>query len=391
MSLPETAPASTLVNAYGASHTHEPPYTLALARHPTEPQIAAAASDHTVALRRLDAAAAHRRQHLVADDALACANGGPAHRGRINDLAYGPPHAPTLFSAGSDAAVRGWDARTRASSAAAVLTFTTQSAGLGREEVWSVSASTGQLVAAGTQSAVLVWDVRSAARPLHRFEVHTEAVSAVRFQPGSPTTLLSGSVDGLLCAIDCTQADEDSAVTSIYNTEAPVASLGFFGDAPSAQVYVLSSVETLSVWNLQHSGACVARFDAIIRTPADDDGGGPAPEGVDYLVGCAYDEAAARLYLLAGEHSGTLHVLAVEPGALTVLSTLKGGPTSGHTADVRCCCWSGDALVTGGEDARLCLWSAAGGSDAAAAPRSNKGSALKVARAGGGAARAAPY
>ena len=371
---PPFAHQRTVINSFSGAADDDPSYVLSLSGDATGRLAAVAGSEFDLKL--------YDRATLQPLGAL----GTPAHAGRINEICFGGAAAPgLLYSASSDHSVRVWDC---ASPGAAGPVATLHDR---REEVFCLSASAGHLLAAGTQSAVLIWDTRRAGKPLCRWEVHTDEVTQVCFQPGSEHVLLSGSVDGLICALDCRHTSEDEAVTNIYNNEVPVSGLGFFGTAPAAHAYALSSVETLSVWNLQHSGACVARFDAIIRAPADDDGGGPAPEGVDYLVGCAYDEAAARLYLLAGEHSGTLHVLAVEPGALTVLSTLKGGPTSGHTADVRCCCWSGDALVTGGEDARLCLWSAAGGSDAAAAPRSNKGSALKVARAAGGAARAAPY
>ena len=40
--------------------------------------------------------------------------------------------------------------------------------------------------------------------PEHQ-QVHTDAVSQVRFPPGSEQALLSGSVDGLVCAIDVSE------------------------------------------------------------------------------------------------------------------------------------------------------------------------------------------
>ena len=47
--------------------------------------------------------------------------------------------------------------------------------------------------------------------------------------------LLSGSVDELMCEIDCTVTDEDEAVIGVHNTESPIAALGFYGaDASSA-------------------------------------------------------------------------------------------------------------------------------------------------------------
>ena len=52
-----------------------------------------------------------------------------------------------------------------------------------------------------------------AARPVRRWEVHTDAVTQVRLQPGG-RSVLSGSVDGLLCVIDAAQADVDRAVAA---------------------------------------------------------------------------------------------------------------------------------------------------------------------------------
>ena len=256
----------------------------------------------------------------------------------------------------------------------------TSDAGLGREEVLSVSASSGSLVAIGSESAVLVWDIRASTQSCLRWEVHTEPITSVRFQPGSATTLLSGSQDGLICAFDCSQKDEDAAIATILNTESPIASVDFFGPCPSAQVYVQSSNETFTVWDLQKN-SCLARFDSIIRQVSDGDDESPMADGIDYILGCACDDISSRLYLVAGEHSGSLHILAVESNELVVMSTLQGGTTSGHAADVRCFDWTSDCLITGGEDARLCVWSGAEEMDVSSASRSLKVTRRKERRA----------
>ena len=53
----------------------------------------------------------------------------------------------------------------------------------------------------GTETGVVVWDVRKTQAPFARYEVHTESVSQVRFQ-GAGSALLSGSLDGLICELD---------------------------------------------------------------------------------------------------------------------------------------------------------------------------------------------
>lgn len=335
---------TTVVNSFGKDDRGEPSYVLAM--HANDSQLAVAGSEYDLSLKD--------RANLKS--VVSFGNNARAHTDRINDVRFQPPMPQAenlIFSASSDSTVCAWDPRAPIKPA---FTCSTSAAQLGREEIWSTSASNGGLLACGTQSAVLVWDIRYGKRTFCRWDVHTEAVSSVRFQPGSATTLLSGSVDGLMCALDCSQTDEDAAVTAIINTESPISSIGFFGPTPSAQVYVMSSIETFSVWDMQKS-ACMARFDSIIRTPIDD--GVAQTDGIDYVIGCSYDEDLSRLYLLAGEHSGTLHVLAVEPSELIVMASLRGNMTSGHTSDVRCFYWDRHSLVTGGEDARLCAWAPA--------------------------------
>ena len=147
--------------------------------------------------------------------------------------------------------------------------------------------------------------------------------------------------------------------------------LGFFGSAPAAHAYALSSVETLSVWSLQQ-GVRLQHFDQIRREPEEEEAAPAAPaallaaappppapsaaDGIDFLVGCQWDAAAQKLSLVAGEHGGTAHLLRVEADALTVEASLRPGPHGGHSSGVRSFLWGGASLLTGGEDGRLCLW-----------------------------------
>ena len=185
-------------------------------------------------------------------------------------------------------------------------------------------------------------------------------------------------------------------MTAVHHNRAPVSSLGFFGPAPSSHLFVLSSLETLSIWDLANEGACLATHDKLRRETdmledeetsggANTGGGG---DGIDYLVGCQYDKSANRLYLLAGEHSGTLHLLAVEQAAVVALASLRGGAAGGHVSDVRCFHWGANSLLTGGEDARLCSWGAGAGDDAAALASSSRKAA---GRADKPQRRATPY
>jgi len=140
--------------------------------------------------------------------------------------------------------------------------------------------------------------------------------------------------------------------------------------------------------------AFLARHDALRREVdmlGEEEAAAGAGDGIDYLVGCQYCPATQRLYLVAGEHCGTLHLLAVEKEVVVALASLRGGgggAARGHTSDVRCFLWDGGGLLSGGEDARLCSWSpdtdAAAGSDATPlASTSRKSAKPPAARAGG--------
>lgn len=49
------------------------------------------------------------------------------------------------------------------------------------------------------------------------------------FHPQRPTTLVSGSEDGLVCVYDTGVAQADEALATIINAECPVRDLTFFG------------------------------------------------------------------------------------------------------------------------------------------------------------------
>ena len=204
-----------VVHSFAGASSGDPSYVLGLAS--SGARLAVAGSEFDLAL--------YDRTTLQ----RVCELGAPAaHAGRINEVGFCDASAEAssaLYSASSDGTVRVWDCGARV--AAATLRERA-------EEVWSASAGAEHALAVGTQSAVLLWDLRRAARPVRRWEVHTDAVTQVRLQPGG-RSVLSGSVDGLLCVIDAAQADEEEAVVCVCNTEAPVAAAGFLGGAAQAR------------------------------------------------------------------------------------------------------------------------------------------------------------
>jgi len=343
-------------------------YVLAFAGDPRSNQLAVAGSSCSISL--YDRLTLQRVRSCGELDGLRKLK--PAHDDRINELAFAPSHADAaasqLWSCASDATVRAWDP---AVGGKAVSSYTTREHG----EAWSVAVD-GHLVAAGAGCAVLVWDVRRGGRPMRTYEVHTEAVTQVRFKPGAGAaaekpTLLSASVDGLLCALDLSEEDEEEAVGEVHNTEAPISSFGFYGGGGAewgSLAYVVSSLETLSLWDLSQ-GDCVHALSNIKRPQPDGEDGvtdrvaapaWPLPAGlspqVDFVVGCAWDEARRRLVLLGGEPDGACSLFEVhtETGALARVAAMPGagaagcggpigggGGGGGHREPVRCLSWGG--------------------------------------------------
>ncbi len=168
------SPNGLALRASASHSTVDGAYVLDIAVDPSEAVFAAAGSDFGIGL--YDRTAMSRTRALGA---------GRAHADRINQLCWAPALSDALpgaalFSASSDGAVCAWDGRA-AGASAAVATLRER-----REEVWAVSVGAGPSVAAGTQTAVLIWDARAPARPVHRWEVHTEAVSQARERDEPP-------------------------------------------------------------------------------------------------------------------------------------------------------------------------------------------------------------
>jgi WD40 repeat protein len=297
-----------------------------------------------------------------------------AHTDRVNELCFSGP--TTLYSASSDGSVCIWDVARRPTAPVGTVRCPSKEVRMAggsngtTEEAWSVSAD-GQLIAVGTETAVLVWDARKLASPLATYEVHTEAVTQVRFRPGGHGVLLSGSVDELVCEVDCRISDEEEAVTNILNTEGPVEALGFFGDG-LAHAYVLSSTDVLSTWSLEASERVACHDHLVGHKSADwlaeaEDSGRRGAAPVDFVVGCQWDPSIDRLLLLGGDKTGAVRCFGVpsgggDDGGVELLHELDGA----HSDAVRCftCAPGLSTIVTGAEDARICAWAPS----AAAAP-----------------------
>ncbi|MCO5597046.1 hypothetical protein L7F22_051120 [Adiantum nelumboides] len=294
------------------------------------------------------------------------------HTDTINDVLFPDVKVPQLFcSCSSDGSVRVWDTRMRQQ---VTLLHSQQSL-----ELFSVSVggSSSYLFAAGGKAKVLFWDWRTRKELACLEECHTEDVTQVRFHPTRKEKLVSASVDGLMCSFNTLgEINDDEGLDMVMGVGTSVGRIGFFGKSHEA-IWCLTHIETLSIWDFEE-GSKVADFGDT-RSKASANWALPS---ADYLVYCHYSPGVERLWLIAGNNSGSLGYFPVSysdnqangsnnTGVLGPASAVLDG---GHTGVVRSV-WSpshckdnptepaGLFCWTGGEDGRLCSWSE-GDSDA---------------------------
>eukprot|EP01041_Mallomonas_annulata_P001640 gene1641-3179_t len=266
---------------------------------------------------------------------------GKCHNDRINCIECSRNNKSILYTSSSDHSACIWDWRTPGLE---VMKLNLP------DEVFSISCGVDDvLLAASCGSSVHFFDIRGGAHaPLGEYaDSHNDAVTVVKFCPNNLSLLVSGGEDGLLCLYDTSVSAEDSAVMSIFNTESPVRRIGFFGPTGEG-ILCLSSIETATAWHYP-SAQRIGDYPAV-----------RAEVQADYLVDCWYDSAADSVQLLTGDFSGNSKICTVQPHGITVVASITGG----HRELIRCAKPLHSAhgggtfrLVTGGEDARICLWS----------------------------------
>ncbi|KAJ1788176.1 hypothetical protein IWW46_001961 [Coemansia sp. RSA 2440] len=251
----------------------------------------------------------------------------------------------SLMSSSRDGQIAIWDLR-QASSAPS-LVFKSDDAILS----FDLSADSSVLVG-GTQlnsdyaAKIQFWDPRAAGEPVKVFEdSHSDDVTQIHCNPNAPKQFLSGSTDGLLCTFDLAQPDEDDALQFVANTGASVSQCGYFG--PDAQfVYVQSDMETLQLWTTEATQ--LADFGDVREL-------GQGDVTIDYIVKCKYDPGSQRLYMIAGNNGGEVHLLHVGVESMEYIQKLA----LGNAGIVRGFDWdlSDGWAVAGCEGGKLAWWS----------------------------------
>ncbi|PIA18155.1 WD40 repeat-like protein, partial [Coemansia reversa NRRL 1564] len=193
---------------------------------------------------------------------------------------------------------------------------------------------------------ILMWDMRMAGTPSRVFEdSHSDDVTQIHCNKNSPSQMLSGSTDGLLCTFDLSQPDEDEALQFVANTGASVSKCGYFG--PDSQfIFAHSDMETLQLWT--NEATRLADFGDVREL-------GQSDMLIDYIVKCEYDAETQRLYMVAGTNEGSLHIMHVGVESMEHIQTLNGG----HTNIVRGFDWklSEGCALSGCEEGRISWWS----------------------------------
>ncbi|KAF9187254.1 WD repeat-containing protein 89 [Haplosporangium sp. Z 767] len=254
-----------------------------------------------------------------------------------------------VMSSSMDGSVAVWDIRT---SGNAVQVFKTpDKAGL-----WSFDINAPEtIIAAGTElvdggdASIHFFDARSNTSAVIKTygESHSEDISNIMFHPTNPARLMSGSVDGLICQFDLTDFDEDEGLMVVANTKSSIHKIGYFGPN-SEYIYCLSHMETLSLWN-SDDPELIHQFGDIRGVSKPDMG-----LTLDYAIDCQYEPESGRLYLVSGSNEGNINILHVKADSLQLCQVMNGG----HSEIVRSTYWDmkRGILYSGGEDAKLNLW-----------------------------------
>ncbi|KAF9420817.1 WD repeat-containing protein 89 [Podila epigama] len=213
-----------------------------------------------------------------------------------------------------------------------------------------------QVIAAGTEliefdANIHFFDARSHNSTVIKTysESHSDDVTNVKFHPTDPARLMTAAVDGLICQFDLKDMDEDEGLLVVANTGASVNKAGYFGPN-SEYIYSLSHMETLSLWTAEDADP-IHQFGDIrgVSNPS-------LGLTLDYAIDCQYEPETGRLYLLGGSNEGQISILHVTVNSLQLCQVLQGA----HSEIVRSTSWNPKRgiLYSGGEDAKLGLWTA---------------------------------
>ena len=211
----------------------------------------------------------------------------------------------------------------------------------------------GDLIAiAAADSNVYLWDPRRGEVPAYVYaDAHSDVdpVLHARFVPGSESLLVTAGDDGVICLFDGSNGwDEDDALMAMLSQGDAIADIGFFGPS-SEYLWLATGGQGLALWSLEEAESLVSVKDA--RGALSDAAGG---RPVDVLVGAYYEPVQERLYVLAGDNSGSSFLTHVNIDSLDIVHSLDGG----HCDRIRALSYAPATsnLFTIGEDGLIVAW-----------------------------------
>lgn len=267
------------------------------------------------------------------------------HSGLITGVKFANTESDILFSSSEDKTIKCWDVRTDLKKPVSVFEGYEESNNIFTS--FDVSCNDRVICAGCAQNKksedvhLLFWDRRGKELLGCYSDSHQDDITQVCFHPTEPDTLSTGSTDGLVCVFDIGQPTEDDAIVLTLNSESSVDKIGWHNN----NLYCVTHIDTFYLWDIKKEE------DLLVLTDIKDSNYLQGKDSIEYLIdGLVVND---KLHLVAGTHSGSLRVLDVSGDSPTVVQSLTGG----HTSTVRCCLWSDNMLVSGGEDSMLCLWS----------------------------------
>ena len=145
------------------------------------------------------------------------------------------------MTASEDGFVKIWDRRSNESVAKV-------NSGGGRAPFYSVGTNSN-LIAAGTNQDVLVWDIHKLQKPIGRFvECHNDDVTAVRFCQEVPSYFITCSIDNVLSMFDLNnhtgtaKLNEEDLIDGAYSSTQPMIDCGFV--TPEI-IWTITSINTV--------------------------------------------------------------------------------------------------------------------------------------------------
>ncbi|KAH0787287.1 WD domain-containing protein [Histomonas meleagridis] len=105
----------------------------------------------------------------------------------------------------------------------------------------------GKILAAGTNSGVLTWDVRKPEGIFRHVNIQPEEVSSIEFHPFASSTFLSGDDDGNLLLYDLDGPNQEDSILFYSNDNNPVFQCGFCG---VDTVFTLRRTAGIRLWNI---------------------------------------------------------------------------------------------------------------------------------------------